>query len=138
MMINLSVCVFETFLQSSDSFLFNCKPLMKKGWMYRQGKTNIKCLSIDCTSLWNCNRVMKTIFPKGIPLVGVLIMVQSDMTRQNLPSVVSFILHKPFSEHSCPVDGGGITRDHAHQDETFHPRLKVMSKKKFVLICSDS
>ena len=51
---------------------------------------------------------------------------------------IIFILIKPFSDPSCPMDGGIDSQETTTiRIEMFHHRIKVIAQNNFVLICSD-
>ncbi len=52
---------------------------------------------------------------------------------------IIFILIKPFSDPSCPADGGIVILEETTpiRIEMFHHRIKVTTQNNFVLICSD-
>lgn len=58
---------------------------------------------IDCRGLWNCNGVMKTIFPKNIPSVAALIMVLESAVHHAM-------LKSPISDQWSHAEG-----DRLHQ-----------------------
>ena len=50
---------------------------------------------------------------------------------------IIFILIKPFSDPSCPMDGGIVILEETSpiRIEMFHQRIKVIIQINFVLIC---
>ena len=52
---------------------------------------------------------------------------------------IIFILIKPFSDPSCPMDGSIVILEETTpiRIEMFHHRIKVITQNNFVLICSD-
>ena len=52
---------------------------------------------------------------------------------------IIFILIKPFSDPSCPMDGGIVILEETTpiRIEMFHHRIKVITQNNFGLICSD-